>query len=281
MSSRHGQFIWTVSIALAVFSAASCRGEVSAPDESDALARDRALEREILLANQAAALADEARRNGTDTAAAEEPDAPAPPVPTAAEVQAILEPPAPPTPARAELNPAVVVAERSQVSMRPSVVVAPRRVASRPVDSVVRPREGPSTPVDEAPASAPSEDSAPPEESSFVTVPEGTDFALEAGRRVCHNSSNVGDRFTGRLTRGLPGIPSGSRASVVITSLVGPYGEEDFALDVRSLSVDGRTYSIDSRVRRIELDRTRGAYRCIPDGGIIRAELTGSLRVRQ
>jgi hypothetical protein len=121
------------------------------------------------------------------------------------------------------------------------------------------------------------------EASRTLTVPSGVELALDAGRRICVNTNERGDRFTARLARsvraGGTSIPRGARATVEITSLVGSLGEETIALAVRSIAVGGRTYGVSSRVTDIELDRTPGAYRCIPDDGRITARLTRPLRI--
>ena len=65
----------------------------------------------------------------------------------------------------------------------------------------------------------------------------------------------------------------------VIQSLTGSMGEENLDIDIRSVTVDGNTYPVPSRVTKIQLDRTPGAERCIPDNGAITAELTSPLRV--
>jgi len=115
--------------------------------------------------------------------------------------------------------------------------------------------------------------------TSTMTVPAGTRLSLEAGRRICVNTSKVGDTFTARLIGGAS-IPGGASAIGQVSSLVGPMGEEDLRIVVRSVAVGSRRYPVSARVTKVELDRRAGAYRCIPDDGRIIAQLTEPLRIR-
>ena len=261
-------------IALALMAIGACTSEVSAPSAADALASDSTLKHEILLANQAAALAD-AKSRDTTIAKVEVVEEELPRVPTAEEIRAILEPPAPPPPPtaeRASMGPAVVIARPTPAPRRATAPARPRQTTPvrTTAESVSTTAESASVPV-----------IVEPEPTRLVTVPAGTDLILESGRRICVNTNRVGDRFSARLTRSAAGIPSGSRATLRITSLTGSLGEEDIVLDVTSVNVDGETQSVAARVRNIELDRSPGAYRCIPDGGRITAELTRALRVER
>ena len=74
-------------------------------------------------------------------------------------------------------------------------------------------------------------------------------------------------------------IPAGSRATGVVTALTGSLGEEDLRVDLRSVTVDGKSYSLDAAVTGIQLDRRAGSERCIPEGGNIAARLTSPLRI--
>ena len=156
---------------------------------------------------------------------------------------------------------------------------APAQIAPRRAPAVARvtppPAIEPRRPAPELIASALPARAAP----KTATVPAGTELALDAGRRICVNTSKVGDRFTARLARSSGTIPSRARATASITRLVGPMGEETIDVAVRSIAVGGRTYPVASRVTRIELDRKAGADRCIPDDGRITARLTRPLLI--
>ena len=123
-----------------------------------------------------------------------------------------------------------------------------------------------------------------PPRTRLATVPAGTVLAVEAGRRICVNSSKVGERFNATLVRALPSrggvsLPRGARVTGEVTSLFGRLGEERLEVTLRSVTVDGKTYRVRSRITDIELDRTPGAERCIPDDGRITARLTEPLRI--
>jgi hypothetical protein len=97
--------------------------------------------------------------------------------------------------------------------------------------------------------------------------------------------SDVGDRVPARTSSRLTGpvgtvIPSGARATGVITSLTGPLGEEQIVFDIRWISVGGTSYRVSTRVTDFELDRRAGAERCMPAGADISAALTEPLKIR-
>lgn len=157
--------------------------------------------------------------------------------------------------------PTTIVVERP-----PAAVERPRAT----VQPVAAPRASPPSARRVAPASSP---------VRVATIASGSPLTLSAGQRICVNTSRVGDRFTARVAQGRGAIPPGARATGTVTSLTGRMGEEALAVAIRSVTVGGRTYSVSSRVTDIELDRTPGAYRCIPAGGRIEARLTRSLRI--
>jgi hypothetical protein len=124
----------------------------------------------------------------------------------------------------------------------------------------------------------------PVEVRASATIRPGTRLSLASTQRICVNTSKVGDRFTARVLEPVINtdgtlIPRGARATGVIQSLTGSMGEENLDIDIRSVSVNGSSYPVPSRVTRIQLDRTPGAERCIPDAGVITAELTSPLRI--
>lgn len=250
----------SAAIALAAIIALGCRGDVTAADAEDALALDSMLQKQVLAAQG-------------DTA------------PVIEEVQEVIRPigPAPRSTARA----ATPVAG----SAAPAAPVAPQAApaVTRPV---APPARQPATRPAESPASVAAEPVARPGTTarkaaplrSTVTVPPGTRLSLVSSERVCVTTARVGERVSARTSSRLTGpmgtvIPAGAPAAVVVTSLTGPLGEERILLDVRSISVGGKSYPISSRVTDIELDRRAGAERCLPDGGEIDARLTSSLRI--
>jgi hypothetical protein len=116
------------------------------------------------------------------------------------------------------------------------------------------------------------------------TASSGTTISVSAGERICVNTTRVGDRFAARVNQSVRGsggvvIPAGSRATGVVTALTGSLGEEDLRVDLRSITVAGRSYSLDASVTGIQLDRRAGSERCIPEGGNITARLSAPLRV--
>jgi len=124
----------------------------------------------------------------------------------------------------------------------------------------------------------------PPPRNRLATVPAGTQLAVESGRRICVNTSRVGESFNARLARSLSlksglTLPRGARVKGEVTSLFGRLGEERLQVSLRSVTVGGKSYRVRSEVTEIELDRTPGSDRCIPDDGVITARLTAPLRI--
>ena len=257
MKSHH---INAVIALLAIIGLAGCRGDVTAADAEDALALDSMLQKQVLAAQG-------------DTA------------PVIEEVQEVIRPIGP-TP-RTTPRPSAAAAG----STAPAARVAPP-TATAVARPAATPARQPATRPAESPASVAAEPVAFPERTarntaplrSTVTVPSGTRLSLVSRERVCVTTARVGERVSARTTSRLTGplgtvIPAGAPATVVVTSLTGPLGEERILLDVRSISVGDKSYRISSRVTDIELDRRAGAERCLPAGGEIDARLTSSLRI--
>ncbi len=232
---------------------------------SDALAQDSTLMLEVMLANRDSAANQMVDDSLSLAAPAESP---------------ATEPELTPAPAPSRPAPAATPAPTRTAAVQPvskkATTAAPRRTAPKP--TVTRTASNTSTPK-------PAVTRAPAVLRSTATLPAGTQLALESSRRICVNTSNVGDRFSARTTQDLIGplgtvIPRGATATAVVSSLTGSKGEERIALEIKSISVKGRVYSVSSAITNIELDRRRGAERCLPDDGRIVAELTQPLKIR-
>ena len=236
---------------------AGCRGDVTAADSEDALALDSMLQKQVLAAQGDS-------------------------VPAIEEVQDIIRPlgPAP----RATASAIITTPEPAA----PGARTAPALVATRPSPPPVRQPET-ARPATTAVAVVPRTAPEPPARKSSplrstATVPAGTRLSLVSGERVCVTTARVGERIPARTTSRLTGplgtvVPAGAPATVVVTSLTGPLGEERILVDVRAISVGGTSYRVFSRVTDIELDRRAGAERCIPAGGEIDARITSALRI--
>lgn len=252
---------FALSVIFLMASSAGCTGETTAANASDALALDTMLTRQVQLANQEADLE------------IAEPEYLPPVIDSAAIARA-------PDPAPAA---------RTQPAPSPRTSGPPQRVSVPPISPGSSLSESRTSPV--LPQPAPSrnaersaERSANARVSRIATVPAGTQLVLQAGHRICVNTSRVGDTFNARVARGITGplgtiIPQGSRATVEVTALTGSMGEERLMISFRSATVGGRTYQLSSRVTDFDLDRRPGAYRCIPANGSITAELLRPLRV--
>ena len=252
-----------IGILSAVVGFAGCSGDVTAADDNDALARDSTLKLQVLFATgDTVVTGDVVEMNTSERIAA-----------AGASFVDV------------ESNQTTSIGLRSD-PLPQRARRAPAPVAVRPQPNPVAARPAPTPAGAELQSTARTAEPELPERAAprVTTVSAGTEISLAAGQRICVNTSDAGDRFTARVTRNISGsggtvIPRGARASVQVTSLVGPLGEEDIAIAVRSLTIDGETYTVASRVTDIELDRRPGAYRCIPEGGRITARVTRALRV--
>ena len=244
----------------AIFATAGCSGDVTSADADDALALDSTLKLQVLSAQ------------GDSVPAIGEPqDVVREPEPRPADLDE------PVAPVKATPPPQRSVA----VAPPPSASRAPSRVAPAPAPAAAKPT--PSKPAEPARATTTRRVSTPLR--STATIPAGTRLSLVSGSRVCVNSSDVGDRIPARTSSRVRGpigtvIPSGARATGVITSLTGPLGEEQIAFDIRWISIGGTSYRVSTRVTDFELDRRAGAERCMPAGADISAALTEPLKIR-
>ncbi len=248
---------FALSVVFLMASSAGCTGETTAANASDALALDTMLMRQVQLANQEADLE------------IAEPEYLPPVIDSAAVAQA-------PDPAPAA---------RTQPTPSPRTAGPPQRVSVPPISPGSSLRESRTSPVPPQPdPTRNAERTTNARVARIATVPAGTQLVLEAGRRVCVNTSRVGDTFNARIVRSIPGplgtvIPQGARVTTEVTALTGSMGEERLMINLRSATVGGRTYQLSSRVTDFDLDRRPGAYRCIPASGSITAELLRPLRV--
>ncbi|MGK2961659.1 MAG: hypothetical protein ACSLFK_05850 [Gemmatimonadaceae bacterium] len=246
-----------LSVIIIMAFSAGCTGETTAADASDALAIDSMLTRQVEIANQEADLE------------IAEPEYLPPVIDSAALGLATV--PAP--------------AARTQPAQSPRTAGPPQRISVPPVTPGSSLSE--SRPRSVLPQPAPArnvERTANARVSRIATVPAGTPLVLAAGRRICVNTSRVGDTFNARVARSIPGplgtvIPQGARVTAEVTALTGSMGEERLMIGLKSATVGGRTYQLSTQVTDFELDRKPGAYRCIPAGGSITAELLRPLRV--
>lgn len=102
---------------------------------------------------------------------------------------------------------------------------------------------------------------------AWLVLPSGSELELESGERICTNTSNVGDVFDATLSEPVirangTVIPSGAVARGEVTSVnpgVGKKGE--IAINIQSITFDGRTYPLSSRVTHADVKRIRTGSR--------------------
>src|SRR5688572_769936 len=99
-------------------------------------------------------------------------------------------------------------------------------------------------------------------------VAAGSELDLQAERRVCTNTANVGDRFDAVLVNQVPGangtvIPKGATAVALVSSIQRDKVQSGGGIDIEieSISFDGRTYPVSSRVTDTQLDKVRSGSR--------------------
>jgi hypothetical protein len=247
----------TFGIAATAIVVTGCSGDVTAADADDALAFDSTLSLQVLSAK-------------CDS------------VPAVGEPQYVVRAPEPrPTDLDVAVAPVKVMPPQRSVAAVP-VPTAPRtapRVVAAPATSPPKPA------TVKSPEPPPVTTTRRTPLRSTATIPAGTRLSLVSSSRVCVTSSDVGDRIPARTASRLTGpvgtvIPSGARATGVITSLTGPLGEEQIAFDIRWITVGGTSYRVSTRVTDFQLDRKPGAERCMPAGAEIQAVLTEGVRIR-
>jgi hypothetical protein len=101
---------------------------------------------------------------------------------------------------------------------------------------------------------------APAPRRNFKLVPTGSSLSLASDRKICTNTSKVGQQFETRLTKDVMGsdgvlIPEGTVATGEIASI----GNSDpgIAVNISSLTFGGRTYPVTSQVIYAEVDRVQ------------------------
>jgi glycine zipper 2TM protein len=99
---------------------------------------------------------------------------------------------------------------------------------------------------------------------NFNMVPTGSSLDLVSSRKLCTNTSKVGEQFETRLTKNVMGpdgvlIPEGTLATGRVAS-IGP-SDPGIAIDISSLTFGGRTYPVGSQVIYTEVDRVQTSSR--------------------
>lgn len=261
-----------VYTAVALFFLAACNGEKNKAN-SDALAHDSSLVRDLQLSNRDTA----AQPQLQDVPTTAPTTAPAQAVPPAVAVESAPAAPAPVT--RAAPNP--VTSPTTRPVTRP-VTRAPERVAQAPtreqaVTKTMPPPPQPTPVRTQIPAViTPSgntvedgPDSSGRAEGKVGIVAAGTSMALQTGQRVCTNTNTVGDRITATLADAVTGsngvvLPAGATAVLEVTSLERSKqaGENmSIGLVVRSVMYEGKSYPVDGQIVDAQTEKVRS-----PDG---------------
>jgi hypothetical protein len=107
-----------------------------------------------------------------------------------------------------------------------------------------------------------------PRTNRQVVVAAGSELALQAGRRVCTNTANVGDRFEAVLVEQVQGgngvvIPKGATAVALVSSIQRdkPRSATGIDIQIESITFNGHTYPLSSKVTATELDKVRSNSR--------------------
>jgi hypothetical protein len=95
-----------------------------------------------------------------------------------------------------------------------------------------------------------------------ATIPAGSDFSLVTERRICTNTTSVGDKFNTRFDEDVVGptgvvIPKGSVATAEVTSVKNESGMKDIGMRIEAVAVGGRSYSMSSDVTYTEQKKVR------------------------
>jgi hypothetical protein len=151
----------------------------------------------------------------------------------------------------------------SSVSEKPSRHRATRTVYASAPAPVSRSTQGASVAATPSQSTVTTVETAPPSPAprrNFNMVPTGSSLDLASSRKLCTNTSKVGQQFETRLTKDVMGpdgvlIPEGTVATGQIASI----GKSDpgIAINISSLTFAGRTYPVGSQVIYTEVDRVQ------------------------
>ena len=120
-----------------------------------------------------------------------------------------------------------------------------------------------------------------------VTVPSGTELAIRTNENIDSKSAQVGQTFDAVVDKDVMGsggevlIPRGSQATLVLRDMTGSTtGSSQLALDLNSITIDGRRYSVStedlpqSNNRGIGKNRRTGE---MVGGGAVLGTLLGAI----
>ena len=104
-------------------------------------------------------------------------------------------------------------------------------------------------------------------ERSVGTIAAGTQLTLTSNQRVCTNTHKAGDRFTATVAQTVTGsngatIPAGATAVVQVVSSKRSENANDpinLVVDVVSISVNGRSYAVESRTTDAAVTKVRAS----------------------
>jgi len=103
-------------------------------------------------------------------------------------------------------------------------------------------------------------------EHALGTVSVGSSLSFYSGQKICTNTNAVGDRFTAQISEPVQGsngavIPAGASAVVTITSLKRSDRSNsniEIGLRVESITFNGKTYPVTSEVSYAQVEKVRG-----------------------
>jgi len=269
MNSALRHFAFTLSVALTVPVLGACSGN-DAPVTKDILAQDSTLNLEVMTAGQDTALrplddssiASVAVPVSGDTqivasTAIATPERSAPNTPTMETVRPTAKPSTTlaSTSARPARSTRALKSTASRTRTRARAIAQPARTRKDTPRAVAKTktRVTTSTPIIRQPAIL----------GGIATIPAGSDFSLVTERRICTNTTSVGDKFNTRFDEDVVGptgivIPKGSVATAEVTSVKNESGMKDIGMRIEAVAVGGRSYSMSSDVTYTEQKKVRG-----------------------
>jgi hypothetical protein len=260
MTIRLRNYVVGSAALLAMAGIAGCRGKTAANGTpKDILAVDTTLDLGFARPNQNVEPDPELKTLAAATKAAPVGTSAAGPVGTPTDVGSV-------TASSPRKSPALKAATHSRIAETRRAAKSTRaiRVASR---STRRPIRTVSNNSDRTTTMSENVDvPAPPRRSSpRLTFAAGSLLSLASGKRVCTNTSHVGDRFDARLAEPVVAnngtvIPSGAAAIAAVSSLTNGdslTNESPIGLRIVSVTFQGVTYPVVSRVTDAEVVRVR------------------------
>ena len=124
---------------------------------------------------------------------------------------------------------------------------------------------------------------------SHSEIPTGTQISIRTNEEIVGNADSVGRRYSGEIAQDIMGengqvlVPRGSNAELTVGKVGAGtmgVGNEEVALGLKSITVNGRTYNVDANTASVSGNRGIGANKRTAEmtgGGALLGTLIGAV----